>query len=564
MLKRIKNILILSSTFLVVFLTVQLVTVYINGLSAQVPPKREFRAIWITTLNNSDWPSKKGLPVEEQKKEFITILDQCAKSNINAVIVQIRPSGDAFYKSNFEPWSEWLMGKQGMSPPSGYDPLEFMIQEAHKRQIELHAWMNPLRAVYNRYSDVHEKHVSKVNPQWFFKYGGTTFFNPGIPEVRDYICKVVFDVASRYDIDGIHFDDYFYPYPNSDEKLKDDNTFWKYRNGIRDKSEWRRENVNNLIETIHEGLSAIRPELKFGISPSAVWRNIYDSPLGSYTRAGVASYDHLHADIRLWLEKGWIDYVIPQIYFSTEHKHANYRTLVRWWNRNTFNRHLYIGQAAYKIYWDRDKTWYSKQEMPKQLSYNRSLNQVKGSVFFRANSFMRNRGNFRDSLETNWYKYPSITPPMPWKDDVPPRKPDNFKVTLQNNGMQLSWEKPAPAQDNDNAIRYILYKLPIDSHPDVIENPQNILAILDGEHFTFTDTAANSYETHEYLITSLDKLNNESAPAKPQIEPLLVLDKFSFKEFRYYYRFFENGISNHFGWLKQVENTVAEGIETGR
>jgi len=533
-------------------------------LSAQVSPKREFRAIWVTTLNNADWPSKKGLPVEKQKEEFIYLLDQCAESGINALVIQIRPSADAFYQSNYEPWSEWLMGKQGMPPPKGYDPLEFMITEAHQRQIEIHAWLNPLRAVYSRYSDVHDRHISKVRPEWILNYSGMKLFDPGIPEVRDYICKVVFDLANRYDIDGLHFDDYFYPYPKPDEKLKDGNTFWKYRQGFTNKDAWRRDNINKLIESIHEGLKAQRPKMKFGISPSAVWRNVYDSPLGSFTRAGVASYDHLHADVRLWLQKGWIDYVAPQVYFSTEHKHANYRTLVSWWNRNVFNKHLYIGHAAYKIYWDSDKTWYSKEEMQRQLKFNRSMGEVRGSIFFRSASFLRNRGHFRDSLKTTWYKYPAITPPMPWKDDVPPMKPKSFVITLNHEGMELTWEKPKVAKDGDPVSRYIIYKVPEKSHPDVIEDPKHILAILPEHKLSFTDTTQCTYENADYFITSLDKLNNESAPVRPQIQPLLVLGKYSYEEFRYYYNFFEKGMKQHFGWLDPNSNKVLEDSEAGR
>lgn len=557
MLLRIKKVLITLLFFAIT-------SVFTHKVMAQIPPKREFRAIWVTTLNNADWPSKKGLPVEKQKEEFIYLLEECVKSGINALVIQVRPSADAFYQSNFEPWSEWLMGKQGTPPPKGYDPLEFMITEAHKRQIEIHAWMNPLRAVYSRYSNIHDKHISKTRPEWILKYDGMKLFDPGLPEVREYISKVVFDLANRYHIDGIHFDDYFYPYPKKDEKLKDDNTYWKYRKGYRNKNEWRRDNINKLIETIYEGLKAQRPEVKFGISPSAVWRNIYDSPLGSFTRAGVASYDHLHADVRLWLEKGWIDYVAPQVYFSTEHKHANYRTLVRWWDRNSFSRHLYIGQAAYKIYWDSDKTWYSRDEMPRQLSYNRSLKNVHGSIFFRSSSFLRNRGHLRDTLESSWYKYTAITPPMPWKDDIPPKKPKDFVVTLDHEGMQLKWQKPDIAADGDPASRYIIYKLKEGSHPDEIENPANILAILPEAQLSFTDTTQRTYEKVDYLITTLDKLNNESAPVRPQIQPLLVLGKYSYEEFRYYYSFFEQGMENHFGWLKQSKTENVGDSETGR
>ncbi|WP_020527830.1 glycoside hydrolase family 10 protein [Flexithrix dorotheae] len=552
--KKHKSIRKLFLGFLVTFIGViiiQILSVSNLLVSAQNPPKHEFRAIWITTLNNMDWPSKKGLSIEEIKAEYIKILDNCVEANLNAVIVQVRPSGDSFYKSNYEPWSEWLMGEQGKAPENGFDPLTFMLEETHKRNMEFHAWLNPLRAVYHtRFSNIHESHIVNRKPQWFLTYGSMKIFNPGIPEVREYLIGLCEDLVSRYDIDGLHFDDYFYPYPQPDMKLKDDAQYWKYKGDSKDKDEWRRNNISQLVMDINTATKAVNPKLKFGISPAGVWRNIYDSPLGSHTRGGVTSYDHLNADIRLWLEKGWIDYVAPQVYFSTKLKSVNYRTLIRWWDKNSFGRHLYIGHAAFKVYWDSDKSWYDKTEIPKQITYNRRFKNIQGSVFFRAKNFLRNRGNFRDSLANFYYRTPALVPPMTWLDDISPNSPENFKLKIEGLHASLTWTKPAEAEDGDCVYKYALYKIPNDTNPeDGIQNPENLMTIIPAQDTSFVIKEIELVEKYSFVLTSLDRMNNESKPAIPEKEELLVLGKYTIKEFQYLYQHFNKGINNHFGWL---------------
>jgi len=526
----------------------------VNGrLSAQgIPPKREFRALWVTTLNNMDWPSKKGLTAEEQQREFIDLLEKCKEANLNALIVQIRPAADAFYQSNYEPWSEWISGEQGLPPKPYYDPLKFMIEESHKRNIELHAWLNPLRAVYHkRFSSVHDNHISNRKPEWVLEYGNLKMLNPGLPEVRDYITSLIADLIERYDVDGIHFDDYFYPYPNPNYKLKDGNAYRKYRTAGKDLAAWRRDNVNKLIFSVHKTILSINPRVKFGISPAGVWRNIYDSPLGSHTRGGYTSYDHLHADSRTWLQEGWVDYLIPQVYFSTRLKTVNYRTLTRWWGRNHFDRHLYIGHAAFKVNFDRDKSWYSKSEIPEQLRYNRTFEHIKGSAFFRAESFLRNRGNFRDSLKAKFYAAPALMPTMPWKDEIPARKPDSLRLERTPHGTKLKWVQPDVALDGERPYKYVVYKIPKRGAPSDIEKPENIFAIVEGDTDSLLVSIPRHYE-YQYLVTSLDRLKNESAPAIPMQEKPLVVAGQPIEKIMFFAKFFQKGVNNYFGWLKKV------------
>ncbi|MEM6767094.1 MAG: family 10 glycosylhydrolase, partial [Bacteroidota bacterium] len=314
-------------------------------------PKREFRAVWIATVKNLDWPSRSGLSTAEQQKEIRDILDFHQKNGMNAVIMQVRPSADAFYFSAKEPWSEWLSGQQGKAPFPWYDPLTYFVEESHKRGMEFHAWFNPFRALMdvdnNKLLSV--EHISNKRPDWLVRYGKNLYFDPGIPKAREYVSSVILDVVNRYDIDAVHFDDYFYPYRIANEEFPDSSSYEAYGRGYPNRDNWRRNNVDSFVESINYQIKATKAHVKLGISPFGVWRNIADDPLGSDSRAGQTSYDDLYADIRAWLLKGWIDYVVPQIYFSIGYPPADYEKLADWWAQNQAGRHLYIGKATYKI-----------------------------------------------------------------------------------------------------------------------------------------------------------------------------------------------------------------------
>ena len=362
--------------------------------------RKEMRGIWVATVLNIDWPSKKGLSVESQKQEFIKILDNVKEWNMNTVFVQIKPVGDAFYPSKFSPWSEYLTGKQGQNP--GYDPLKFMIEEAHKRNIEFHAWFNPYRlTMLGGIDKLSNDNIGKQRPDWTITYGGKLYLNPGIPEVNDYIVKSIMEVVENYDIDGVHMDDYFYPYKVKGEIYNDEEQYNKYGSNFLKVDDWRRDNVNKLIEKLYSSIKAEKKNVSFGISPFGVWRNIStDSVRGSNTKAGIQNYDDLYADILYWMENNWIDYVAPQIYWNQGFKIAEYNTLVDWWSKyaKETKTNLYIGQAAYRI-----KDWEKDDELINQIKYNRNSEEVKGSIFFSYSSLVKNPKGILEKIKNDVY-----------------------------------------------------------------------------------------------------------------------------------------------------------------
>lgn len=375
--------------------------------------KAEFRGVWVATVENIDWPSKGNYNSDSQKTEFIRLLDMHQRNGMNAMIVQIRPVTDAFYPSRYEPWSEYLTGKQGQPPVPYYDPLEFMIAETHKRGMEFHAWMNPYRAVFNiSKSSVAATHITKIHPEWFLNYGDKKYFDPGIKEAQQYVTNVVQDVVSRYAVDAIHFDDYFYPYRITGKEFPDEESYAKYGNGM-NKDDWRRSNVDSIIVSLSKVIKKENPTCQFGISPFGVWRNIAkDSINGSNTRAGQTNYDDLYADILLWLKKNWIDYVAPQIYWEFEQKAAPYQTVLDWWSKNTYGKNCYIGLGIYKA--GSNVYWKDTMQLPRQIEALRNTPNIQGMIFFSSKSFEKNINGWADSLRLNYFKEPAKTPEMNW------------------------------------------------------------------------------------------------------------------------------------------------------
>ena len=384
-------------------------------------PKYEFRAVWIASVENIDWPSKKGLSVTEQKEEFIRILNMHQRNGMNAVMVQIRPVADALYQSSYEPWSEYLTGTQGMPPVPYYDPLQFMIEETHKRGMEFHAWLNPYRAVFNIYSSsVSPNHITRQHPDWFITYNKQKIFDPGNPAVIDYVSNIVKDIVSRYDVDGIHMDDYFYPYPAGGKDFPDERSYAIYGKSM-NKKDWRRSNCDSIIKRIHETILATKPMIKFGVSPFGVWRNQNKDANGSNTHAGISNYDDLYADILLWLKKGWIDYAVPQLYWEIGHKLCDYQTLINWWGEHSYGKQIFIGHALYRA--GLSTVWRNKNELPQEVQLTRETPNIEGSVYFSSKDFYRNPNGFNDSLREHYYKTPALIPPMSWIDTTAPATP---------------------------------------------------------------------------------------------------------------------------------------------
>ena len=352
---------------------------------AQLPPTQEFRGVWIATVKNIDWPKNGSQRVASQKQMFRGLLDYYEELNFNSVIVQVRTAGDALYFTNLAPFSRFLSGEEGNRNGWKEDPLTFMIEETHKRGMDFHAWVNPYRATADGATvALSDDHVYYKHPEWIISYGTKHYMDPGLPEVRRYILEVVDEIVENYDIDGIHMDDYFYPYTIWGEQFDDTNSYKKYGHAFDDQESWRRANVDTLVFNLYTTIKGQKPWVKFGISPFGVWRNKADDSRGSNTQAGQTNYDNLYCDPLLWAKEKWIDYLAPQLYWSRSFKKASYDTLSRWWANEIKNIDLYMGIGAYKV--NSDSSWLESDEIFEQLKINRSNEVIDGEIFFSASS----------------------------------------------------------------------------------------------------------------------------------------------------------------------------------
>ncbi len=376
--------------------------------NAQKSPAIELRGVWVASVYNIDWPSSSSLSSKEQKNEVIKLLDFYKDLKINTVFVQVRPTADTFYPSKYEPWSRFLTGKQGEKPKAYYDPLKFWIKEAHKRGIEFHAWINPFRITNSLTEKLSKQHPAVLHPDWVMKYGGKMLYNPALQECRNHITNIVKEIVNNYDVDGIHFDDYFYPYPKAGESLKDSVYFKKYGRKYSSIEDWRRNNVNLVVKQVHDAIKKINPEVKFGISPFGVWRNKSMDDRGSETKAGITNYDSLYANVIFWLERGWIDYVTPQIYWSVNNKAVPFEHLCNWWAAHSFGKDVYVGMAAYKL--DSSKPdWDNPSVLTNQINITRTKSGINGFVLFSHNHVKNNKMDVVDTLKHYFY-YPSLIP----------------------------------------------------------------------------------------------------------------------------------------------------------
>jgi len=375
--------------------------------------KPEFRGVWVATVDNIDWPSRGNYNSDSQKVEFIRLLEMHQRNGLNALIVQVRPATDAFYPSQYEPWSEFLTGRQGQPPIPYYDPLEFMITETHKRGLEFHAWMNPYRAEFNiGRSSISPTHITRIHPEWFLTYGDKRYFDPGNKDVQQYVTNVVKDVVSRYPVDAIHFDDYFYPYRIAGKEFPDNAKYLEYGKGM-NKDDWRRSNVDSIIFMLSNAIKKENSKCQFGISPFGVWRNQDKDPVnGSKTNGAQTNYDDLYADILLWLRNGWIDYVAPQLYWEFGHRIAPYQVLLDWWSTHTYGRNCYIGLAIYRA--NSNAAWKESTQLTRQIEALRNTPNIQGMIFFSSKSFNNNPNGWSDSLRLNYFKDPAKMPEMGW------------------------------------------------------------------------------------------------------------------------------------------------------
>lgn len=484
------------------------------GSSANCPVspkfvKHDFRAMWIATVVNIDWPSRAGLNVERQKAELIEWLDLAQRNNFNAVVLQVRPAADAFWPSPYEPWSRWLGGRQGADP--GYDPLAFAVEQAHARNIELHAWFNPYRVSMNtRINALSPNHPARKNPDWVVKKDGKLYYDPGIPEVRAFVVDAIMDAVTRYDIDGVHFDDYFYPYPGSGRPFQDTETYRKYGAGFANRGDWRRANVDALIKELSDRITATKPWVRFGVSPFAVWRNASSDPAGSRTRAGVQNYDQLYADTRKWVREGWIDYIAPQIYWTRGFTIADYEVIVPWWSNeidvaraNGHNVALYIGEATYRAGTRTTKDWRKRNVLARHRNYTRRFDQVKGAIYFSAKDVKADRRGTTSTLVKRYYSRPALPPVIGAANGGTPAPVSD----QQRTGSTLRWTGA-----DGNAASYAIYRVPgANPGPCDLADARNLVTTIrrTGAAMQWRDPAPQADTT--YVITAVSREGRESA-----------------------------------------------------
>ena len=425
----------------------QIYSQYIIVLSKVPRPKvsvshqREFRGVWITSVWNIDWPFSDKLSAEQEKTEMLRILDRLEEMNFNAIILQVRAAGDALYASKLEPWSAWLTGTPGKPPQPYYDPLTFVVAESHKRNIEVHAWFNPYRAqVSSAKTPPNVKpHISVTNPECVYPWGDDLWMDPGISLVQDKTYNVILDVVKRYDIDGVHFDDYFYPYPIADQEFPDSKIYNSYvsRGGQMSLGDWRRENVNKLVKRLGEGIRATKPNVKFGISPFGIYR-----PGQPPQSRGLDAYEALYADSKKWLESGWVDYLNPQLYWRIDQTAQSYPVLLQWWlENNPKNRHIYVGNNLGRL--DGNKWTVDEINQQIEITRNSKENLALGNVFFSMKAFSENRQQIYDNFKSTTYIQPALVPAMPWQKGTPPSVPTGVEVKKVGNSNVLQWRNTA-------------------------------------------------------------------------------------------------------------------------
>lgn len=473
-------------------------------------PKREFRGAWLHVIGQSQWQNK----TTEQAKAYIRDqFDKLQEAGCNAVIFQVRPTADAMYKSDIEPWTCWLTGKRGKAPSPMWDPMEYALEEAHKRGLEFHAWLNPYRVTSSSKEILPANHLSKLEPHRFVKFNGQTFFDPAYPENRQYICEIVRDILKRYDVDGIHIDDYFYPYPANGQKFNaDDASYSKFGNGL-NRQDWRRHNVDMLIEQLHATIKETKPWVRFGVSPFGIWRNKGCDPRGSESN-GLQNYDDLYADVLLWAKNKWIDYLAPQLYWTLDFKAAPSRKLAKWWSDNSNGVDIYIGQDVKRTMDNRDPQTGEKSELATKVNLSRNLAGVKGNVWWHGYWVTGNYCGVADSLALKHQS--TIALPPAYGDPNRRAAPvTNLKVEREDGKTFLSWNPPAHgrADKATDAIRFVVYEFFPGEASDNLDDPQTIIALTPySKVLVADDDNKESVRGKTFVVTALDRLNRESEP----------------------------------------------------
>lgn len=492
--------------------------------------KREFRGAWIQCVNGQF----QGLGRDNMQRTLSYQLDELKKDGVNAIIFQVRPECDALYESRYEPWSRFLTGQQGVAPSPYWDPLQWMIDECHKRGMELHAWINPFRAKTKVTTNLAGSHIAARRPDLVFPYDGLSILNPARPENRTYICQISADIIRRYDVDGFHIDDYFYPYPVAGCVIPDQADFQSNPRGFANINDWRRNNVDLFIKELHDTIQAVKPWVKFGVSPFGIYHNQRNQVMavdqngrrtGEYVpgsnTTGLQNYDDLYADVLLWVNKGWIDYCVPQLYWEIGHKAADYETLIHWWTENCTNRPLYIGEDIERTinHGQQDR----KYQLYMQLANSQGTNtnrygkksSLDGTVLWYAKAAVDNVGGYGTMLRTRYWSTPTLQPSMPFITKEAPGKPLKLKTVWTSDGYMLFWQAPKAKSWDTEARRYIVYRF-LKSEKINLDDESHIVDITYNTWYSLPyDKGKTKYV---YVVTPLNRIDNIGNFAKKKIK----------------------------------------------
>ncbi|MEG1586801.1 MAG: family 10 glycosylhydrolase [Bacteroidales bacterium] len=477
------------------------------GISAQQNPKREFRGAWIQTVHQGQYA---GMTKVEMQDYFTNMLDKLKDAGINAVLFQLRPSADAFYPSMLEPWSRYLTGTQGKAPNPFWDPAEFLIEECHKRNMEFHAWLNPYRVTTSSKERPSFNHIYNRNPEWFVEYDGKLYFDPGQPQCRKFFREVIKDIITRYDVDAIHMDDYFYPYPVQGKLFPDDASFAAYHEKMKfsanQRADWRRQNVNILIKSIHEDILSIKPWVRFGISPFGIYRNAKTDPAGSKTN-GLQNYDDLYADVLRWTREGWIDYVIPQLYWERGHKAADYDTLIKWWNTHHNDTQLYIGQSISRSLDNGYNLTQSDNHFGKKIELSRTLDNVSGNCFWYGYQIANNEKKVATALASKYHAMPALIPAYTHIDDRMPNEVRKVKTRWTERGYELQWKRRETEDELQKQIYFCIYRYKKGEKRN-LNDAAHLVATTRDTYYLLPYNKGK--EKYVYVVTAVDRMHNES------------------------------------------------------
>ena len=472
--------------------------------SAQELPLREFRGAWLHIVGNADM---RKMSQDEIRTWLTGTLDSLQRCGCNAVFFQVRPEADAFYISDIEPWTRYLTGTQGKAPEPLWDPLRFMVDECHSRGMELHAWLNPYRVTLNSTESLVRDHLARKNPSIFKKYSGQVYFDPGEPASREHVVRVVRDIVSRYDVDGIHFDDYFYPYPVSGREFPDDDTFAKYgrAQGFRLKDDWRRHNTAQLVHEVNAAVKEIKPWVRFGVSPFGIHRNLRDTPDGSGSRTnGLSCYHELYADAPAWAAAGDVDYLAPQLYWKIGHRLADYEILINWWNDLDLKGHLYIGQSI-ETFSEPDLKDPKTTQLGRKMELVRDLPGVDGNVWWPGWSLSDGTLGLADSLARRYQRYPALIPAYTDIDSVPPAPVSDIWAS---HGY-VHWRVDPVDDPLQEPHFYVVRRFGMDDKAD-LSDPSRIVAVTRETSYETTDDEDGPFF---YIVTVVDRCWNESPPS---------------------------------------------------